>query len=783
MARARAAIAALPFVPTAAQRRAVNEIVSDMKGKRAMHRLLVGDVGTGKTVVALLAAVCAVEAGSQVAVMAPTEILAEQHFRTLSVLGRSAGVEPALWTGSTKESARRELRRRLALPAGDPAALDLVVGTHALLEDDVPLPRLGLVVVDEQHRFGVRQRAQLAAKGRGFPDVLVMTATPIPRTLASAFLGDLDISVLAERPKDHLPITTRVAGEARREAIYGFLAKELAKGRQAYVVYPLIDESEKSELRAARAMVESLKAHPVLAPFTFGLLHGRMKATEKEAVMAEFAANRVHALVSTTVIEVGVDVPNATVMIVEHPERFGLTQLHQLRGRVGRGSEKSVCVLLAGPRSAPEARARLALLAATDDGFKIAEADLAAAARRALGRRQTGMPALKVADILKDAALVTRARAEASAMVASDPELLAPQLRAQGAAGPPVRRGAVVAGDGLSGWRVACPACGAEYLLPAPWAGPGARVRCPGCGAAFRAADPKKTRVLNEALEAWARGEPGGLEAVQGARAAGFFWRAHGASLCQALAGGSEAALDRPHSSALARVSGRDRRCLARTPPEHRGAAEQRHERARRRDRRRRSPARDRGRRDRRGQEKGRAREEVARREDACPRAFGHRLLDRGLAQEEHRCGEHAGDERRQRHRPAAVRRGKQRQPDPRPEQPARERDPVARPRPRQRPPRAERRADRERGDQEPEPAHARAAAEHVRRARDVQHAARDPGGDRGHHRGARVHAREEQRPAARASRNGCGAGPGARDPMPSTPRNRSVARQSTEAR
>jgi len=427
VARARATIASLPFTPTAAQRRAVNEIVTDMKAKRAMHRLLVGDVGTGKTVVALLAAVCAVEAGYQVAVMAPTEILAEQHFRTLSALGGAAGVVPALWTGSTREAARRDMRRRLALPSGDPQSLDLLVGTHALLEDDVPLPRLGLVVVDEQHRFGVRQRAQLAAKGRGFPDVLVMTATPIPRTLASAFLGDLDVSVLDERPKDRLPITTKVSGEAKREAIYSFLAGELARGRQAYVVYPLIDESEKSELRAARAMVESLKAHPVLAPYSFGLLHGRMKAAEKEAVMGEFAANRLQALVSTTVIEVGVDVPNATVMIVEHPERFGLTQLHQLRGRVGRGSEKSVCILLTGPRAAAEARARLALLAATDDGFRIAEADLEARGPGELwGARQTGLPALRVADVLRDAELVTSARAEAQAIVAGDPELLAP---------------------------------------------------------------------------------------------------------------------------------------------------------------------------------------------------------------------------------------------------------------------------------------------------------------------------------------------------------------------
>ncbi len=435
MARARAAIAALPFTPTGAQKRAVNEIVLDMKARRSMHRMLVGDVGTGKTVVALLAAVCAVEAGFQVAVMAPTEILAEQHFRTLSALGQAAGVMPALWTGSTTEGARRELRKRLALPAGDALGLDLLVGTHALLEDEVPLPRLGLVVVDEQHRFGVRQRAQLAQKGSGFPDVLVMTATPIPRSLALAFLGDLDVSVLDERPKDRQPIVTRVAGEAAREEIYRFVAAELARGRQAYVVYPLIDESEKSELRAAKAMLASLSAHPTFSGCRFGLIHGRLKASEKEAVMAEFAANRLHALVATTVIEVGVDVPNATVMLIEHPERFGLTQLHQLRGRVGRGSERSVCVLLAGPRCAPEARARLDLVASTDDGFKLAEEDLKARGSGELwGAKQTGLPALKVADLARDFELVRRAHAEAEAAVASDPELLAPhhaRLRAR----------------------------------------------------------------------------------------------------------------------------------------------------------------------------------------------------------------------------------------------------------------------------------------------------------------------------------------------------------------
>jgi len=426
VARAKAAIAALPFAPTGAQKRAVNEIVRDMRNPRPMHRMLVGDVGTGKTAVALLAAACAAEAGFQVAFMAPTEILAEQHFRTLGALGAAAGLVVARWTGSTGAAERRELKRRLALPADDPHRVDVLVGTHALLEPEVPLPRLGLVVVDEQHRFGVRQRAALAAKGAGFPDVLVMTATPIPRTLALALFGDLDVTVLDERPASRKPIVTRVLDEARREELYGFLAAELARGRQAYVVYPLVEESEKSELRAATAMVESLAKHPKLAGFRWGLLHGRMKPAEKDTVMREFSAGSIDGLVATTVIEVGVDVPNATVMVVEHAERFGLTQLHQLRGRVGRGAERSACLLLAGPRASPEARARLALLARSDDGFRLAEEDLKARGSGELwGARQTGLPEFRLADLARDLDLVEVARDAAQAMIEDDPHLLA----------------------------------------------------------------------------------------------------------------------------------------------------------------------------------------------------------------------------------------------------------------------------------------------------------------------------------------------------------------------
>ncbi|MGH7726391.1 MAG: ATP-dependent DNA helicase RecG [Candidatus Eiseniibacteriota bacterium] len=430
MARARAVIAALPFTPTAAQKRAVNEIVRDMKRDRSMHRLLVGDVGSGKTVVALIAAACAVEAGHQVALMAPTEILAEQHFRTLTALGRAAGLVPALWTGSTGEVARKEMRRRLRLPAGDRFALDLVVGTHALLEEDVPLPRLGLVIVDEQHRFGVRQRAVLATRGPGFPDVLVMTATPIPRTLALACFGDLDVSVLDERPPGRKPVVTRVVPESNRESLERFLASELEAGRQAYVVVPLIEESEKSELRAARATIERVRSHPALAAYRWELLHGRLKPAEKEAVMRGFASGAIQGLVSTTVIEVGVDVPNASVMVVEHAERFGLTQLHQLRGRVGRGSARSVCVLVPGSRVTPEAAERLSILARTEDGFELAEEDLRARGPGELwGARQTGLPALKVADLVRDRDLLETASQIARELVERDPQLEEPGHR------------------------------------------------------------------------------------------------------------------------------------------------------------------------------------------------------------------------------------------------------------------------------------------------------------------------------------------------------------------
>ncbi len=415
------ALEALPFRLTEDQRNALGEIVGDLRAPRPMHRLLIGEVGSGKTVVALLAALHVIEAGHQAAFMAPTEILARQHAATLERFAAPAGVTVAALTGATPARERRALIERLA--SGEPM---LVTGTHALLETKVSMPKLGLAVVDEQHRFGVGQRAMLAQKGR-LPDVLVLTATPIPRTLALASYGDLDMSTLRSRPAGRGRLVTRVTGEEKFPQVLEFMARELAAGRQAFVVVPVIEEGGRIEARAAEAEFARLSADPVLRPFRLGLLHGRLKTDEKQAVMDAFVAGEVQALVTTTVVEVGVDVPNATLMVIENADRFGLTQLHQLRGRVGRGEHRSVCVLIPGLSATARARERLDELTRTDDGFALAEADLRMRGEGDLwGTRQSGLPRLKLADLFRDEALLLAAREVARQLVARDARLIEP---------------------------------------------------------------------------------------------------------------------------------------------------------------------------------------------------------------------------------------------------------------------------------------------------------------------------------------------------------------------
>jgi ATP-dependent DNA helicase RecG len=402
---------ALPFPLTNGQKEALRDIVTDMQRPEPMNRLLQGDVGAGKTIVALLAAVVAMENGLQVAFMAPTEILADQHYLTIRRLLDRSTFRIASITGGLPAARRRAVRAEL-----ESGAVDLVVGTHALAEEAVGFRALGLVIIDEQHRFGVIQRALLRQKGV-HPDVLVMTATPIPRTLALTAYGDLDVSVIRELPPGRQPIRTAAKPEGRREEVYRLVRRELENGRQAYVIYPLVEESEKVDLRAATEMADHLQAE-VFPEYRVALLHGRLKQDEKDRVMAAFARGDVHVLVSTTVIEVGVDVPNATVMVVEHAERFGLSQLHQLRGRVGRGAHASTCVLLYQPPLGPTGRARLDALVETTDGFVIAERDLALRGPGDFfGTRQSGLPTLRVGDLLRDHALMEEARREAVAWI------------------------------------------------------------------------------------------------------------------------------------------------------------------------------------------------------------------------------------------------------------------------------------------------------------------------------------------------------------------------------
>jgi ATP-dependent DNA helicase RecG len=413
----------LPFALTPAQERVWSEIRADLARPVPMNRLLQGDVGSGKTIVAVMGLLTAVEAGCQAVLMAPTEILAEQHVRTLRGF-----VEPLGLSIAWLSAGQRARERQAALDAlrGGHAAIG--VGTHALIEDAVELQRLGLAVVDEQHRFGVMQRASLRGKGE-HPHVLVMTATPIPRTLALTLYGDLDVSVLDQLPPGRPPIRTDWRREPARDRIYDHVRSELRQGRQAYVVCPLVEETEASDLKAATEMAERLRAGP-FREFRVGLIHGRLPFDAKDAVMRAFKSGEIDLLVATTVIEVGIDVPNASVMLVEHAERFGLAQLHQLRGRVGRGAAKSFCILLASEPMSEEARQRLDAMIETQDGFRLAEVDLKIRGPgEFFGTRQSGLPEFRTAGLVTHARLLEEARQDAAELVGRDPGLRLPEHR------------------------------------------------------------------------------------------------------------------------------------------------------------------------------------------------------------------------------------------------------------------------------------------------------------------------------------------------------------------
>jgi ATP-dependent DNA helicase RecG len=409
----------LPFRLTGAQERAFSDILGDMKRPYPMNRLMQGDVGCGKTVVALTAMMVAAESGYQSALMVPTEILAEQHYINLHRIIEDLGLEICLLTGSKKD---RPLNK---IASGE---IDIVVGTHALLQEGVKFKNLGLVVIDEQHRFGVAQRALLRKKAAN-PDVLVMTATPIPRTLALTLYGDLNYSIIDELPPGRRPVTTLLFDSKQKDYIYRLIREEVKKGRQVYVVYPVIEESEKTDLRSA--IIGKNAFERFFPDFKVGLLHGRMKAQEREEIMASFKEGDIDILVSTTVIEVGVDVPNATLMLIIHAERFGLSQLHQLRGRIGRGSHLSYCILVAYKPYGEEARRRLDIMVKSNDGFRIAEEDLnIRGPGEFFGTRQSGMPDLRIANIVRDAKLLEASRKEAFSLIDNDPDLKGfPQLR------------------------------------------------------------------------------------------------------------------------------------------------------------------------------------------------------------------------------------------------------------------------------------------------------------------------------------------------------------------
>lgn len=407
----------LPFKLTEAQRKVLREIANDMLSKKPMNRLLQGDVGSGKTIVALISMMMAVESGYQAAFMAPTEILAEQHYLTVHKLAEELGIKIVLLTSSVPKKEKESILGQISL-----GEASLVIGTQALIQEKVKFYRLGLAVIDEQHRFGVMQRALLRQKGHQ-PDVLIMTATPIPRTLALTAYGDLDVSVIDQLPPGRKPIETILRDEKTRPEVYRLLDKKISQGRQVYIVYPLIEETEKLDLKAATEAYEKLSKE-VFPNHRVGLIHGRIKNTDREATMQKFRKGEFDILVSTTVIEVGVDVPNASIMVIEHAERFGLSQLHQLRGRVGRGAEQSYCFLMANYPLSQDARDRLQALCSSTDGFKIAELDLKLRGPgEFFGTKQHGLPELKVADLIRDLKLLYEARRWAFKIIEEDPFL------------------------------------------------------------------------------------------------------------------------------------------------------------------------------------------------------------------------------------------------------------------------------------------------------------------------------------------------------------------------
>jgi ATP-dependent DNA helicase RecG len=408
----------LPFELTGAQKRALKDVIADTQTGYQMNRLVQGDVGSGKTVVAVAAMMHAYDSGYQSAFMAPTEILAEQHYQSLTKYLRPMGMLPHLLVGGQAKSERTAILKDL-----EEGRVPVVVGTHALIQDEVAFDNLGLAIVDEQHRFGVEQRATMFEKGER-PHMLLMTATPIPRSLAMTLYGDLDVSIMDEMPAGRKPVNTALRSEKRRGEVYAFLEQKLEDGEQAYVVYPLVEESEKMDLKDAENGHETLQQK--FPDYTVGLVHGRMTSDKKDATMRRFKEGTIDILVSTTVIEVGVDVPNATVMIIEHAERFGLSQLHQLRGRVGRSDLQSHCILMAGYKRSAEAKRRLKAMVETNDGFEISEEDLRIrGAGDFFGTRQSGLPDLKMADITRDQAILEEAREAAFALVDRDPELSA----------------------------------------------------------------------------------------------------------------------------------------------------------------------------------------------------------------------------------------------------------------------------------------------------------------------------------------------------------------------